>query len=181
MLISNNSTICRGRRPRRPDIKKYNPMKNNIIFRKLKTEEINKLTELFNYKNIDEMIEENIINISDGFRDIFVLFYKNRLIGELHASYENDNSLFAIKGKRAYLFAYRIHKDFQGQGFGKFLLESTLNELQKQGYSEFTVGVEDDNIRARYIYKKYGFNTVISRQKESYQGDSYEYDLLLKQ
>lgn len=156
-------------------------MENNTIFRKLKTEEINILTELFNYKNVDEMIEENVINISNGFRDIFVLFYENRLIGELHVSYENGNPLFAVKGKRAYLFAYRIHKDFQGQGFGNFLLESTLNELQNQGYSEFTVGVEDNNICARYIYEKYGFNTVISRQKESYQGDSYEYDLLLKQ
>ena len=87
---------------------------------------------------------------------------------------------FAQKDKRAYLFAYRIHKDFQGKGFGKTLLENTLKELENQGYYEFTVGVEDDNIRARYIYEKYGFNTVISRQKESYQGDSYEYDLLLK-
>ena len=61
------------------------------------------------------------------------------------------------------------------------IYQEQLKELEKQGYYEFTVGVEDDNIRARYIYKKYGFNTVISRQKESYQGDSYEYDLLLKQ
>lgn len=156
-------------------------MKNKLTFRKLKIEELGKLTELFNYKNIDEMITENSENISNGFRDIFVLFYEDKLIGELHISYENENPVFAQKSKRAYLFAYRIHKDFQGKGFGKILLENTLKELENQGYYEFTVGVEDDNIRARYIYKKYGFNTVISRQKESYQGDIYEYDLLLKQ
>ena len=155
-------------------------MENKLTFRKLKIEELGILTELFNYKNIDEMITENSENISNGFRDIFVLFYEDKLIGELHISYENENPIFAQKDKRAYLFAYRIHKDFQGQGFGKMLLESTLKELEKQGYYEFTVGVEDDNIRARYIYEKYGFDTVISRQKESYQGDSYEYDLLLK-
>ena len=130
--------------------------------------------------DIDEMIEENTESISHGVRDIFVSFYEDKLIGELHVSYENENSIFAQKDKRAYLFAYRIHKDFQGQGFGKMLLENTLKELEKQGYYEFTVGVEDDNIHARYIYKKYGFDTVISRQQESYQGDSYEYDLLLK-
>ncbi len=156
-------------------------MENKLSFRKLKTEELGILTELFNYKNIDEMIEENTESISNRLRDIFVLFYEDKLIGELHISYENENPLFAQKGKRAYLFAYRIHKNFQGQGFGKILLENTLKKLENQGYYEFTVGVEDDNIRARYIYKKYGFNTVISRQKESYQGDSYEYDLLLKQ
>lgn len=156
-------------------------MKNKLTFRKLKIEELGILTELFNYKNIDEMIEENTENILNEVRDIFVLFYEDKLIGELHISYENENHLFAQKGKRAYLFAYRIHKDFQGKGFGKILLENTLKELENQGYYEFTVGVEDDNIRARYIYEKYGFNTVISRQKESYQGNSYEYDLLLKQ
>lgn len=155
-------------------------MENKLIFRKLKIEELNILTELFSYKNVDEMIEENAENISNGVRDIFVLFYENILIGELHVSYENGNSLFAQRGKRAYLFAYRIHRDFQGNGFGKMLLENTLSELENQGYYEFTVGVEDDNVRARYIYEKYGFNTVISRQKESYQGDSFEYDLLLK-
>ncbi|MBQ2812280.1 MAG: GNAT family N-acetyltransferase, partial [Clostridia bacterium] len=128
----------------------------------------------------DEMIEENTESISNRLRDIFVLFCNDKLIGELHISYENENPVFAQKSKRAYLFAYRIHKDFQGKGFGKILLENTLKELEKQGYYEFTVGVEDNNIRARYIYEKYGFDTVISRQKESYQGDSYEYDLLLK-
>lgn len=156
-------------------------MKNKLTFRKLKIEELGILTELFNYKNIDEMIEENTENISNGIRDIFVLFYEDKLIGELHISYENENPVFAQKSKRAYLFAYRIHTNFQGQGFGKILLENTLKELENQGYYEFTVGVEDDNIRARYIYEKYGFNTVISRQKECYQGDCYEYDLLLKQ
>ena len=156
-------------------------MENKLTFRKLKIEELNILAELFNYKNLDEMIEENTENILNEVRDIFVLFYEDKLIGELHVSYENENPIFAQKDKRAYLFAYRIHKDFQGQGFGKTLLENTLKELENQGYYEFTVGVEDDNIRARYIYEKYGFNTVISRQKESYQGDSYEYDLLLKQ
>ena len=155
-------------------------MENKLTFRKLKIEELNILAELFNYKNLDEMIEENTESISNRLRDIFVLFCNDKLIGELHISYENENPVFAQKSKRAYLFAYRIHKDFQGKGFGKILLENTLKELEKQGYYEFTVGVEDNNIRARYIYEKYGFDTVISRQKESYQGDSYEYDLLLK-
>ena len=43
-----------------------------------------------------------------------------------------------------------------------------------------TVGVEDNNARARYMYEKNGFAEPIARIKESYQGDSYEYDLLLK-
>lgn len=91
----------------------------------------------------------------------------------------NDNR-FAKKGKRAYLYAFRIHQKYQGKGLGNFLIENVLATLKENGYNEFTVGVEDSNARARYMYKKHGFTEPIARIKESYQGDSYEYDLLLK-
>ncbi|MGN0542841.1 MAG: GNAT family N-acetyltransferase [Acutalibacteraceae bacterium] len=148
--------------------------------RKLKTNELSVLTTLFNYKDVNEMIAENTRNIENGTIDIFALFDRNKIIGELRVKYICDDNRFSEKGKRAYLFAFRIHKDYQGRGFGKMLLETVLAELKLQGYSEVTVGVEDDNARARYIYKKYGFITRVARIKENYQGDSYEYDLLLR-
>lgn len=148
--------------------------------RKLKTSELPVLTELFNYKDVDGMISENARNIENGTVDIFALFHDDKLIGELHVKYDSEDKVFAEKGKRAYLFAFRIHKDYQGRGFGKMLLETVLDELKAKGYSEVTVGVEGENARARYIYEKYGFINCIARIRENYQGDSYEYDLLLR-
>ena len=150
------------------------------IVRKLKTTELPMLTELFNYKDIDDMITENTRSIENGIVDIFALFDDNKLIGELHVKYDNEDKDFAEKGKRAYLFAFRIHKDYQGKGLGSYLLETVIDELNANGYHELTVGVEDDNIRARYMYEKHGFIQPIARIKETYQGDSYEYDLLLR-
>lgn len=150
------------------------------IVRKLKTTELPILTQLFNYKDIDDMIMENIRNIENGIVDIFVMFDDDKLIGELHVKYDNEDKDFAEKGKRAYLFAFRIHKDYQGKGLGSYLLETVIDELTNNGYYELTVGVEDDNIRARYMYEKYGFIKPIARIKETYQGDDYEYDLLLR-
>ena len=151
-----------------------------IIARKLKTTELPILTQLFNYKDIDDMIFENTRNIENGIVDIFALFDDSKLIGELHVKYDNEDKDFAKKGKRAYLFAFRIHKDYQGKGLGSYLLKTVIDELNANGYHELTVGVEDDNIRARYMYEKHGFVHPISRIKETYQGDSYEYDLLLR-
>lgn len=148
--------------------------------RKLKIDELPILTELFNYRDVGGMISENARSIENGAVDIFALFCDDKLTGELHVKYDSEDKNFAEKGKRAYLFAFRIHKDYQGRGFGKMLLETVLAELKLQGYSEVTVGVEDDNARARYIYEKYGFITRVARIKENYQGDSYEYDLLLR-
>ena len=148
--------------------------------RKLKATELSILTQLFNYKDIDDMIFENTSNIENGIIDIFALFDNDNLIGELHVKYDNEDKDFAKKGKRAYLFAFRIHKDYQGKGLGSYLLETVIDELNANGYHELTVGVEDNNPRARYMYKKHGFIQPIARIKETYQGDSYEYDLLLR-
>lgn len=150
------------------------------IVRKLKTTEILLLTHLFNYKNVDEMIAENTRDIEIGAIDIFALFDDDKIIGELRVKYISDDNRFTEKGKRAYLYAFRVHQKYQGKGLGSFLLENVLLILEENGYREFTVGVEDDNARARYMYEKNGFAEPIARIKESYQGDSYEYDLLLK-
>ncbi len=148
--------------------------------KKLKANELSILTTLFNYKEINEMIAENTRDIENGTIDIFALFKDEKIIGELRVKYISDDNRFAIKGKRAYLYAFRIHQNYQGKGLGNFLLENVLETLTENGYSEFTVGVEDDNSKARYMYKKNGFTEPIARIEERYQGDSYEFDLLLK-
>ena len=153
-------------------------MKTNI--RTINTDELNLLFQLFDYNNPDEMIAENTRDITEGKIDIFGLFQDNRLIGELHAAYVHNDDRFAVKNKRAYLFAFRIHKDFQGKEYGQFLMNKVISILEEKGYSEFTIGVEDDNETAIHIYSKLGFTQLIGRMSEEYQGDSYEYGLYLK-
>ena len=148
--------------------------------RKLKATELSILTTLFKYKDVDDMIAENTSDIENDVIDIFALFDGKKIIGEVRAKYVSDDERFAEKGKRAYLYAFRIHENYQGKGLGSYLLENVLTMLKENGYSEFTVGVEDDNARARYMYEKNGFKEPIARIKESYQGDSYKYDLLLR-
>lgn len=147
---------------------------------KITIEELPMLTELFDYNNISEMIRENTRLIESGTNDIFILLSEDKLLGELHVRYESDDPLEAIRGKRAYLYAFRIHKDHQGMGLGKLLLRTVINMLSESGYSEFTIGVEDDNQRAVHIYQSFGFNEIIARKYEEYQGDGYEYNLYLK-
>lgn len=151
------------------------------IVRKLKITELPILIQLFNYKDIDDMIAENTRDIENGVIDIFALFDMDKIIGELRVKYISDDNRFAEKGKRAYLYAFRVHQKHQGRGLGNFLLENVLTILVENGYNEFTVGVEDNNSKARHMYEKHGFKKTIARIKESYQGDSYEYSLLLKE
>lgn len=146
---------------------------------KLTTHNLHILTELFDYNNVGQMISKCTQDIQNRIIDIFVLYDKNVLIGELRVRYESDDENYAIRGRRAYLFAFRVREDLRNKGYGTYLLKTVLTVLKGKGYCEFTVGVED-NIRAVHMYQKLGFNQFILRKQEEYQGDVYEYNLYLK-
>lgn len=154
-------------------------MKNYVI-KKLTIDKLSSLASLCNYSNLEEMINENAIAIKNNSISIYGMYVKNELVGELRVKFKSDDSLEAIPRRRVYLYAFRISESIQSQGFGQILLSEVINELIQNGYTEFTVGVEDDNIRARYIYNKFGFNEIIKRKSESYQECTYEYNLYLK-
>ena len=147
---------------------------------KLSVHNLYVLTELFDYNNVEQMISECTHNIQNGIIDIFVLYDKGVLIGELHVMYECDDENYAIRGRRAYMFAFRVREDFQNKGYGTYLIKTVLSVLKENGYCEFTVGVEDDNFRAIHMYQALGFNDFLLRKQEEYQGDAYEYNLYLK-
>ncbi len=149
--------------------------------KKLTVRELDILTELYDYNDVEQMLLENAENIRNGSIDIFVLYnVEGTAVGELHVMYESDDESFAVRGRRAYLFAFRVRQDFQNKGYGTYLLKEVLSVLKKSGYCEFTVGAEDDNFRAKHIYQALGFDEILLRKQEEYQGDFYEYDLYLK-
>ena len=136
--------------------------------------------QLFKYIDIDNMIKENAERMKNGEINIFGMFKGSHLIGELRVKYESEDEREAIPGKRVYLYAFRILKKYRGKGYGKYLLQEVISKLYAEGYSEFTVGVEDDNERAIHLYKDFGFDNRIARKYEEYEGYGYEYNLYLK-
>lgn len=147
---------------------------------KLAVRDLHILTQLFAYNNVEQMITECSQDIQNGIIDIFVLYKNDVLIGELHVMYESNDENYAVRGRRAYMFAFRVREDFQNKGYGTYFLKNVLAILNEIGYREFTVGVEDDNFRAFHMYQALGFNELLLRKQEEYQGDAYEYNLYLK-
>ena len=151
-----------------------------LLLRPMEAAELAALTALFDYNDVPAMITENTRLIESGAFSIYLLFEDAELIGELHVTWRSADPLAALDGKRAYLSAFRIREDKQGLGFGQHLLQGVIAEIEARGYREITIGVEDDNLRAKHLYQKFGFTEFVARRSESYQGDSYEYDLLLR-
>lgn len=152
----------------------------DLILRPITTGELAALTALFDYKDVPTMIAENTQRIESGGFSIYLLFEDDQLIGELHVTWRGDDPLAATDGQRAYLSAFRIREDRQGLGYGQALLRGVITAIETRGYHEITIGVEDDNVRAKHLYRKFGFTEFVARRSESYQGDCYEYDLLLR-
>lgn len=155
---------------------------NNFTVRRLAVPELMVLTELFHYKDVPKMLQETANFMERGMEDIFVLYREEELLGEIHVGYCSKDEKEAVPGRRAYLYAYRVKKGYHNLGLGSFLMRQTLCALEAQGYTEFTIGVEDDNENAKHIYEKFGFREVIARKegRDDEESDPYEYNLLLR-
>lgn len=149
-------------------------------YRKISLEELDKLKNLYAYENFEEFKKLIINDISNGLKNIFVLEENKNLIGEITVTYKSDSPNETIKNIRVYLGAFRIHKAYQNKGLGQRLLKYVIEEIEKEGITEFTVGVEDDNENAKHIYEKFDFTEIIDRGEETVKGRTYQYNLLLR-
>lgn len=152
-------------------------------FRKIEIEEFEKLKRLFpgneevweKYRNMQvEKLEKKEI-------DIFVIENNENIIGEITANYKSNKLENEAKaGIRAYLEAFRIDKDYRNQGLGQELINYCIEYLENIGYTEFTIGVEDENGIAKHIYSKLGFTKIIGKGHGD-EFDNSEYTLYLKE
>ena len=150
-------------------------------FRKIRIEEFDKLKRLSptntNWRKYKEQQLKRFINKE---LDIFVIEEDNTFIAELTINYvSHDLKSETIPNKRVYLEAFRVDKNHQGQGLGQALIAETIQILESEGYTEFTIGVEDDNETAKHIYFKHGFTEAIDKGTGN-EFDPSKYTLYLK-
>lgn len=155
---------------------------DGIRFRMIKKEEFVKLKSLF--PDDDAMWEKYkamcIERLSNGEMDTFVIECGECFIGEVTVHYVSDElQSETIPGRRVYLGAYRLDEEYRGKGLGQEFFAHVLGVMEARGYTEFTIGVEDDNEVAKHIYFKYGFADPIDHG-EGDEFDPSEYTLYLR-
>lgn len=151
-------------------------------FRKIKIEEFEKLKKLFpdneemwikyKKKRLEQFEQEEV--------DVFVIENDKKFIGEITVNYKSHQlETETIPNRRVYLEAFRVDKKYQGQGLGQKLINYCIDHLSSIGYTQFTIGVEDDNEIAKHIYFKLGFTNAIDKGYGD-EFDPCEYTLYLK-
>lgn len=139
---------------------------SEIKFKKIQKSEFNKLKKLFpdNNEKWIKYRNQRLKQFDKNDIDIFVIEYNNTYIGEISVNYSSHNLILeTIPNKRVYFEAFRLDKKYQGYGLGQQLIGFALDDLEKRGYTEFTIGVEDNNEIAKHIYFKLGFTNPIDK------------------
>lgn len=162
-------------------------MEKEYVIRKISSSEFDKLKGLFDVRSVeDEKMWEKYRSIrlkqfEENDTDIYVIDCGERFIGELSANYSAHSlKSEAIPNQRVYLSTFRLEKKYQGVGLGQRLVKFALDDLEGRGYSEFTIGVEEDNEVAKHIYFKFGFTEAIDIGKGD-EFDPSDYTLYLRQ
>lgn len=153
-----------------------------MIIRKILKEEFVKLKEMFpgNEELWIKYKDQRLKQLEDKEIDIYVIEEEGKFIGEITVNYISHELLTeTIPNIRVYFEAFRINRKYQGKGLGQKLIEYTINDLKEKGFKEFTIGVEEDNQKAKHIYFKYGFTQAMDYGKGD-EFDPSEYTLYLK-
>ena len=99
-------------------------------------------------------------NISSGNAVFWTVEHDGKLIGELYAFLNiAEDKDFADGITTAYLCAFRVKKEYRGQGLGSRMMALALADLKARGFRRATIGVSEE--RNKKLYHRLGFDTKI--------------------
>ena len=160
----------------------YFVLVNQLIFRKIKKEEIGEVLDIYNYhiENGLANFEENTLNI-----DIFIKLYEEIL--DLNLPFlvcEEDKKIIGFaflnkfRNKSGYKYTYEnsiyMHKDAIGRGIGSKLLKELIVESSATNIKTIIAVIGGKNSQASVnIHKKNGFNMIGTLQKVGFKKNQW--------
>ena len=111
-------------------------------------------------KTSAESVEKTI---SSNYIHYFVLLEEDEVCGFLECS---------IIAPESELFEIAIDKKFQGRGFSKTLMDFYLNFANQNGCDTIFLEVNNMNMKALNLYRKYGFSEYGKRK--NYYGENQD-------
>ena len=81
------------------------------------------------------------------------------LVGEVNGRLVGGLKLYEHDG-RAGVYAFGVSQDERGKGYGRAILQQTMEMARANGYPRIYLEVDDDNTVARRLYESSGFQTT---------------------
>jgi ribosomal protein S18 acetylase RimI-like enzyme len=114
---------------------------------------LTKLNNIYDSKLITGNIDEYVKKISE--KAVIITICNCGNLQGFIAYYDNDN-----KKETAYLTMIAIEPDNQGMGYGKNLLNLSINNLKYKGFKKYKLEVLKNNIKANVLYEELGFRII---------------------
>ena len=122
---------------------------------------VNEFMKLWNYSN-SPTYKYFLENINNGNVEFWTIEKSKELIGELYIYWNSEDKDEANGIDRAYLCAFRIQKEYQGQGYGKLLMNNVLDRIKEKNFKEVTIGIDNSEFeKLDSLYSKIGFTELV--------------------
>ena len=100
-------------------------------------------------------------HISSGNTIFWTLDNDGELVGELYAFLKLEDKDFADGQSTAYLCAFRVRKEYRGQGYGSQMMATAFAALKDIGFHHVTIGVSSDEPKNIRLYRRLGFKSKV--------------------
>jgi len=128
---------------------------------KLDPKDFSKLGSIWDMSKHAEMSKTWYEQLLSGNRIIFVYMENGEFLGEGDIVFNINDPDYTIANKRIYLSRMIVREENRCRGIGKIILDYLVNYAKNSGYEEMSLGVDIDNIGARWLYEKNGFNNIV--------------------
>ena len=104
--------------------------------------------------DMDQVVEIRKQSISEASGDEYCcITLDGKMIGKLGYSKCRDED----KIDAGEIHAIYLYPDYWDKGYGRQIMEYTLDKLKAMGFGEVVIWVLEENMRARMFYEKFGF------------------------
>jgi ribosomal protein S18 acetylase RimI-like enzyme len=119
--------------------------------------------------------------IERGEQEFWVVAVGRRLIGEIHVVWDDADPERANGHCRAYLSTFRVHPDFQRQGYGITLIDCAVESIKQRGCTEITIGAYLSEPEIQELYRQWGFDRQLKVSRDTSAPGDPEFVLFLRE
>ncbi|MCL2427398.1 MAG: GNAT family N-acetyltransferase [Oscillospiraceae bacterium] len=139
----------------------------NYEIMKLEPQNFHKLDNIWDMSKHKEMSEIWHKQLISGNRIIFVYCENGEYLGQGDLVCDMNDPDYTIANKRIYLSRMVVKNEYRNRGIGKIILDYLIYYARNLGYTEISLGVDIDNIGARWLCEKNGFTNIIYTGEDS--------------
>lgn len=136
----------------------------NLIIRQVNKADLPDLEWNGEYWKFREMFTELYQYSLTGRALLWLVFSPDGvLIGQAFVMLKSGEPDAADGKNRAYVFSFRVKKEWRNRGIGSHLMKFIEEDLKQRGFQFVTLNVAKDNLDALRLYQRLGYEVVSSR------------------